>query len=152
MNNPVTNVHDKQNIWNEYIGLQTRVCVVYKTIINEYVALKEASSPSRWRLPEHSIKTRGTLANVDFPYQSPYNPPPHPRLRVPRSPTMKFKPAGSRDFIDYEGDYFLESFIAFVEKHAKNSLDIAQAEEPVEKTEGIPVDDKEVTTSQHRLP
>jgi hypothetical protein len=65
---------------------------------------------------------------------------------------MKFKPAGSRDFIDYEGDYFLESFIAFVEKHAKNSLDIAQAEEPVEKTEGIPVDDKEVTTSQHRLP
>lgn len=35
---------------------------------------------------------------------------------------MKFKPAGSREFIDYDGDRALESMIAFVEEHAKNDL------------------------------
>jgi len=35
---------------------------------------------------------------------------------------LKFKPAGSREFLDYNGDRELESLIAFVEEHAKNSL------------------------------
>jgi protein disulfide-isomerase A1 len=39
-------------------------------------------------------------------------------------PILKFKPAGSRDFIDYEGDRSLESLIAFVEENAKNSLEV----------------------------
>jgi len=43
-------------------------------------------------------------------------------FRVAGFPTLKFKPAGTRDFIDYEGDRSLESLIAFVEEHAKNSL------------------------------
>jgi len=41
------------------------------------------------------------------------------------------KPAGSRDFIDYEGDRSFESLVAFVEEHAKNSLEIPKVEEPV---------------------
>lgn len=43
-------------------------------------------------------------------------------FRVSGFPTLKFKPAGGRDFVDYEGDRSLESLIAFVEEHAKNSL------------------------------
>jgi len=37
-------------------------------------------------------------------------------------PTLKFKPAGSREFLDYNGDRELESLIAYVEEHAKNNL------------------------------
>jgi len=45
-------------------------------------------------------------------------------FRVSGFPTIKFKPAGSRDFLDYEGDRSLESLIEFVESKAKNSLDL----------------------------
>ncbi|KAL4065828.1 thioredoxin-like protein [Scleroderma citrinum] len=37
-------------------------------------------------------------------------------------PTLKSKPAGSHDFIDYNGDHLLESLITFVEEKAKNNL------------------------------
>ncbi len=37
-------------------------------------------------------------------------------------PTLKFKPAGSREFIDYEGDRSIESLVEFIHSKAKNSL------------------------------
>lgn len=37
-------------------------------------------------------------------------------------PTIKFKPAGSKTFVDYEGDRSLESLIEFVQTNAKNKL------------------------------
>lgn len=43
-------------------------------------------------------------------------------FRVSGFPTLKFKPAGSREFLDYNGDRELESLISYVEEHAKNSL------------------------------
>ena len=49
--------------------------------------------------------------------------PPSAPFRVAGFPTLKFKPAGSKEFLDYEGDRSLESLIAFVEENAKNSLD-----------------------------
>lgn len=49
--------------------------------------------------------------------------PPSVPFRISGFPTLKFKPAGSLDFLDYEGDRSLESLIAFVEEHAKNPLD-----------------------------
>lgn len=49
--------------------------------------------------------------------------PPSVPFRVSGFPTLKFKPAGTRNFIDYEGDRSLESLIEFVEAKAKNSLD-----------------------------
>jgi len=49
--------------------------------------------------------------------------PPSAPFRVSGFPTLKFKPAGSRDFIDYSGDRSLEHLISFVEENAKNSLD-----------------------------
>jgi protein disulfide-isomerase A1 len=48
--------------------------------------------------------------------------PPSAPFRVNGFPTIKFKPAGGREFIDYEGDRSLESLIEFVESKAKNSL------------------------------
>jgi len=54
-------------------------------------------------------------------------------FRIAGFPTLKFKPAGSRDFIDYEGDRSYESLIAFIEEHAKNSLDLPEVvEEPAQ--------------------
>lgn len=49
--------------------------------------------------------------------------PPSVGFQVSGFPTIKFKPAGSREFIDYEGDRSLESLIEFVTKEAKNPLD-----------------------------
>ncbi|KIK68097.1 hypothetical protein GYMLUDRAFT_191150 [Collybiopsis luxurians FD-317 M1] len=48
--------------------------------------------------------------------------PPSVPFRIAGFPTLKFKPAGSKDFIDYEGDRSFESLVAFVEENAKNSL------------------------------
>ena len=49
--------------------------------------------------------------------------PPSVGFQVSGFPTIKFKPAGSGNFIDYEGDRSLESLVEFVEKNAKNPLD-----------------------------
>jgi protein disulfide-isomerase A1 len=50
-------------------------------------------------------------------------------FRVSGFPTLKFKPAGSRGFIDYEGDRSLDSLVAFIEEHAKNSLEVPKHSE-----------------------
>ena len=49
--------------------------------------------------------------------------PPSVPFQVSGFPTLKFKKAGSREFIDYEGDRSLDSLIEFVETHAANPLD-----------------------------
>lgn len=43
-------------------------------------------------------------------------------FRVAGFPTIKFKQAGSKEWIDYDGERSLESLIAFVDEHATNSL------------------------------
>lgn len=55
--------------------------------------------------------------------------PPSVPFRVSGFPTLKFKPAGSRSFIDYEGDRSLESLITFLEENAKNSLEVPKRSE-----------------------
>ncbi|KAG5221807.1 Microtubule-nucleating Tub4p (gamma-tubulin) complex component [Salix suchowensis] len=72
--------------------------------------------------------------------------PPSVPFRVAGFPTIKFKPAGTREFIDYDGDRTLESFVAFVEEHAKNSLELPKAE-PV-----VPVEDAAQTTLAAETP
>jgi protein disulfide-isomerase A1 len=57
--------------------------------------------------------------------------PPSAGVRVSGFPTIMFKKAGSREFIDYDGDRSLESFVAFVEEQAKNKL----ASKPITKNE-----------------
>lgn len=54
--------------------------------------------------------------------------PPSLPFRISGFPTIKFKPAGSKEFLDYEGDRTLESLVAYVEENAKNSLEAKIAE------------------------
>lgn len=49
--------------------------------------------------------------------------PPSVDFRIQGFPTIKFKAAGSRELIDFNGDRSLESLIEFVEEHAKNNLE-----------------------------
>jgi thiol-disulfide isomerase/thioredoxin len=46
--------------------------------------------------------------------------PPAAGFRVQGFPTIKFRAAGASEFIDYEGDRSLESFLEFAETHGKN--------------------------------
>ncbi|KAI0750800.1 protein disulfide isomerase [Daedaleopsis nitida] len=73
-------------------------------------------------LGEHfaNVKDRITIAKMEATEN---DLPPSVPFRVSGFPTIKFKPAGSLDFIDYDGDRSLENLIAFAEEHAKNSLD-----------------------------
>jgi protein disulfide-isomerase A1 len=50
-------------------------------------------------------------------------------------PTIKFKPAGTREFIDYEGDRSYESLVAFLEEHAVNSLEMPEEVPVVAETD-----------------
>lgn len=61
--------------------------------------------------------------------------PPSVDFRITGFPTLKFKPAGSNEFIDYNGDRSLESLIEFVEEQAVNKLQPkakASSEEPAQ--------------------
>ena len=49
--------------------------------------------------------------------------PPSVDFRVSGFPTLKFKPAGSKDFVDYNGDRSFESLVEFIEEQAKNNLE-----------------------------
>ena len=37
-------------------------------------------------------------------------------------PTIKFKPAGTKEFIDYAGDRSFEDLVSFIEANAKNDV------------------------------
>lgn len=69
--------------------------------------------------------------------------PPSAPFQVSGFPTLKFKPAGTKEFIDYGGDRTLESLIAFVEEQAKNDLKAESKPSEsvaVPKTEETPVE------------
>ncbi|GBE79475.1 Protein disulfide-isomerase [Sparassis crispa] len=66
------------------------------------------------------VKDRITIAKME---STENDLPPSVPFRVTGFPTLKFKKAGSRDFVDYDGDRSLESLVAFVEENAENPLD-----------------------------
>jgi protein disulfide-isomerase A1 len=88
-----------------------------------------------------SIKDRLVIAKMEA--QENDLPPTLP-FRVAGFPTLKFKPAGSRDFIDYEGHRSFESLVSFVEEHAKNSLDLPKAAEEAQ----VPLEAANTTESE----
>jgi protein disulfide-isomerase A1 len=47
--------------------------------------------------------------------------PPQAPFRVQGFPTLKFRPAGSSEFIDYNGDRSLESLVEFIESHRSSA-------------------------------
>lgn len=50
--------------------------------------------------------------------------PPSAGFQVQSFPTIKFKPAGSKTMIDFEGDRTLESFVDFIKINAKNKAEV----------------------------
>jgi protein disulfide-isomerase A1 len=50
--------------------------------------------------------------------------PPSAPFEVAGFPTIKFKRAGTREFIDYAGDRSLEALIEFVNENSNNPLDV----------------------------
>lgn len=79
--------------------------------------------------------------------------PPSLPFRVSGFPTLKFKRAGSRDFIDYEGDRSYESLISFIEEHAKNSLVLPETAEPkAEEPKSEEVKTEELKTDDFQVP
>ncbi|KAI8456834.1 thioredoxin-like domain-containing protein [Phakopsora pachyrhizi] len=54
--------------------------------------------------------------------------PPTAEISVSGYPTLKFKAAGQKGFIDYEGDRSLDSLIAFVEEHSNNKVKATKVE------------------------
>jgi len=79
-------------------------------------------------LGEHyaAVKDRLIIAKFEAPEN---DLPPSVPFRVGGFPTLKFKPAGTEEWIDYDGDRSLESLIAFVDEHAKNSLEAPAKDE-----------------------
>lgn len=72
--------------------------------------------------------------------------PPQAPFRVQGFPTLKFRPAGSSEFIDYNGDRSLESLVEFIEanKQSEGGETIASRdvdEEEVEEEETIEHDE-----------
>jgi protein disulfide-isomerase A1 len=73
--------------------------------------------------------------------------PPQATFRVQGSPTLKFRPAGSSEFVDYNGDRSLESLVEFVEsnKVSKGEKVVARdeaAEEEWEEEDDAPEHDE----------
>jgi len=93
-------------------------------------------------LGEHfaSVSDQVTIAKLEAPEN---DLPPSLPFRVTGFPTLKFKPAGGRDFVDYEGDRSLESLIAFVEEHSKNEFTVVAPKKVETETEAqVPVAEK----------
>ena len=74
----------------------------------------------------HSIPHGSRSAKIEAPEN---DLPPSVPFRVGGFPTLKFKPAGTKEWIDYDGDRSLESLIAFVDENAKNSLEAPAKDE-----------------------
>ena len=68
--------------------------------------------------------------------------PPSAGFSVSGFPTIKFKKAGTRDFIDYNGDRSLENFIAFVHENAKNPLDTPTSDDSTSAQQPLARDEK----------
>lgn len=98
-----------------------------------YVFQTIAQFRSPLTVHSHSFSAKMEAVDNDIPPSAPF--------RVSGFPTIKFKKAGTREFIDYNGDRSLENFIAFVHENAKNPLDTpitdnsTPAQEPVAEGE-----------------
>ena len=68
--------------------------------------------------------------------------PPQAPFRVQGFPTLKFRPAGSADFVDYNGDRSLESLIEFVETNRKSASGGADEDEEELDDDEVPEHDE----------
>ncbi|KAJ9118202.1 hypothetical protein QFC22_004107 [Naganishia vaughanmartiniae] len=80
--------------------------------------------------------------------------PPSAPFEVPGFPTLKFKRAGTREFIDYNGDRSLEALISFVTENSNNPIDFEDDHNATEQVVGkvdadVEVEDEADVESGH---
>lgn len=78
--------------------------------------------------------------------------PPSAPFSIAGFPTLKFKKAGTKDFIDYDGDRTLESLIAFVEENAANKIEkkvVADDSKPTAQEPVVPPVASEKVEAHH---
>jgi len=104
-----------------WCGHCKRLAPTWESLADKYSAIKDRLLIAKMDATENDVPVSAGFSISGFP-------------------TIKFKPAGSRDFIEYEGDRSLESLIEFVEEKAKNSLVLPPKEEDkLAGSAGIPV-------------
>ncbi|KAF7301708.1 Protein disulfide isomerase [Mycena indigotica] len=86
-------------------------------------------------LADHFAPVNDSLTIAKFEAQE-NDLPPSVGFSIAGFPTLKFKKAGTRDFIEYEGDRSLESLIAFIEENAANSLKLPSSQPHVADDSG----------------
>lgn len=87
-----------------------------------------------------SHKDKVTIAKMDATAN---DIPPSGGFLVSSFPTIKFKPAGSKEFIDYEGERTLDAFVDFIGTNGKNKVDVTlspanETEKPAEEEHHAP--------------
>ncbi|KAJ3510073.1 hypothetical protein NLJ89_g4876 [Agrocybe chaxingu] len=119
---------DSKDVFVEFYaswcGHCKRLAPIWESIGHKYAPIKDRLIIAKLEAQENDLP-----ASVPF--------------RISGFPTLKFKPAGSREFIDYEGDRSFESLISFIEQHAKNSLElptVEQAQVPLEASKPAEAD------------
>lgn len=117
---------------NTRCGHCKRLKPIWDTLGEHFAAVKDRVIMYVVFLPSRSVPHGSRSAKIDAPEN---DLPPTLPFRVAGFPTLKFKPAGSKDWIDYDGDRSLESLIAFVNENAQNSL---VAPTKVELTDSTP--------------
>jgi len=77
------------------------------------------------------VKDKITIAKMDGPEN---DLPPNSPFKISGFPTIKFRAAGTTEFLDYDGDRSLDSLVEFVQQNAKNDLTPPSKTEMAEAT------------------
>ncbi|KAF7422221.1 protein disulfide-isomerase precursor [Pleurotus ostreatus] len=99
-----------------FLALYTTQCEECERMKLAWDALAEEYAP----LKDTIIIAKMDMQENDLPVSAPFV--------VNGFPTIVFKPAGTRTFIDYDEDRSLEDFIVFVEVYTGNGADIPEVE------------------------
>jgi len=88
-----------------------------------------------------SVKDKLVIAKMDATNN---DLPPGLPFQVQSFPTIKFKPAGTKEWIDFEGDRTVEGMSEFIIAHAKNNVTLTPGEK-----EATPVKDAPPPAAEH---
>ncbi|KAJ7228613.1 protein disulfide isomerase [Mycena pura] len=111
---------DSKDVFIEFYaswcGHCKRLAPIWASLADHYAPLKQTLTIAKMEATEN-----------DLPPSAPFS--------IAGFPTIKFKKAGTKEFIDYEGDRSYESLVAFLEENAVNSLEIPEVPVVTEEEE-----------------
>ncbi|TFK43487.1 protein disulfide isomerase [Crucibulum laeve] len=120
---------DSKDVFVEFYaswcGHCKRLKPIWESIGDKYASLKDSLVIAKFEAQENDL-------------------PPSVPFRIAGFPTLKFKPAGSQEFVDYEGDRSFESLVSFIEENAKNAINLPKTDEAQ-----APLSDSNATEAQH---